>query len=123
MLLLAIRFLVEILGVVALGYVGATVPAATAWRLIVGIGAPAALIVVWALVVAPKADNPLPPRARELLGTGLLLLVAGALAAAGQPEWGIVFAAVVAADQALLLALNAGGIAAAIAPAAPEGRS
>lgn len=119
--LLAIRFLAELLGVGALGYLGATVPAQTAWRVVLGIGAPLALIAVWSVVVAPRAHNPIPPRARELIGTALLVLVAAALALAGQPGWGTALAATVVLDQILLLALNIDQTAIALRATAAEG--
>ena len=67
-------------------------------------------MVIWGLVVAPKADNPLPPRARELIGTGVLLGIAGLVALAGHPAPAAVFAAVVALDQVGLVALGPGTV-------------
>jgi len=106
MLLLAIRFLLELVGLGALAFVGATVPSETALRVVFGIGAPLGLAVVWALVAAPKADNPLPLRTRSLLGSALLVGVGLTLALAGQPAWGIGFAIAVIADQALIVLLG-----------------
>lgn len=121
MLLLAVRFLAEILGLLGLGYWGATASVGTPWRVVLGIAAPLALAIVWALVVAPKADNPLSLRTRELIGTALLVLVAGMLALAGQPGWGIAFAAVVIADQALVLVLDVPGTVGTIGSTAMKG--
>jgi len=106
MLLLAVRFLVELLGLGALALVGATAPSNAVWRVVLGVGAPLAFAVVWGLVAAPKAKNNLPLRARSLIGTLLLLGVAALIAMAVQPGWGIVFAAVVVVDQALILVFN-----------------
>lgn len=106
MLLLAIRFLVEIAGVIALGVIGATVPNEAALRVVLAICLPLALIVVWGLVVAPKADNTLPQRTRQLIGSALLVGVAVALALAGHPGWGIALAAAVTADHALIVLLG-----------------
>ena len=103
MLLLTLRFAVELVGVAAIGYAASTTWDAMPWRLVVGVGAALAFVTVWAVVVAPKATNPIPQDARDLIGTGLLLLAAGALAAAGQPGFAAAFAAVVLADQALLI--------------------
>lgn len=121
--LLAIRFLLELLGVGAIAYAGATVPAQPAWRFVLGIGAPLALVVIWSLVVAPRADNPIPLRARELIGTGLLVIVAAALAIAGQPGWGVALAAVAMVDQILIIALGVGSPAATLGATALEGGS
>lgn len=105
MLLLATRFLAELAGVVALGYWGFA-SFAMPWRVVAGLGAPVHLVVAWALVVAPNADNPFPGRVRELIGTALLVGTGVALAAAGQPLAGLVLAAVVILDQALLIVLD-----------------
>jgi hypothetical protein len=115
LLLLASRFLVELVGVASLAYVGAVMPGEVPLRIALGIGLPLALIALWALVVAPQAANPIPRRVRELIGTALLVLVAGSLAVAGQPGWGTALAAVVVADQALLLLLGTGHGAASLA--------
>ncbi len=77
------RFLLELTGVVALSYWGFRVGANAATSVALGIGAPALLIVVWAVLVAPKAVNPVPQRGRMLIGTGLLELTALALVLAG----------------------------------------
>lgn len=106
MLLLAIRFLAELAGIAALGFIGATVPSETVLRVVLGIGLPLALIVVWGLVVAPKAHNDLPQRVRQVIGTVLLVVVGVALALAGHPLWGIALAAVAIVDQLLVLALG-----------------
>ena len=121
MLLLGIRFLVEILGLLALGYWGVMASSDTPWRIALAIGAPLALALAWALVVAPNADNRLPPRARELIGTGLLVLAAGALALAGQPGWAITLAVVVLVDQILILVLDVRGLAGAAGATASNG--
>lgn len=105
MLLLATRFLAELAGVVALGYWGFA-SFAMPWRIVVGLSAPVALVIAWALVVAPNADNPIPPRVRSLIGTALLVGTGVVLAAAGQPVAGLVLAAVVLVDQALLIVLD-----------------
>lgn len=121
MFLLVIRFAAEIAGLVALGFVGATVPSAPVLRIALGVGLPLALAVIWARVAAPKAHNPLPQRARQLVGTALLVAVGVILALAGQTGWGIGLAAIVLADQALLLALGLDDAAAAFGPVASEG--
>jgi Protein of unknown function (DUF2568) len=107
--LMTARFLAEVAAVAALAWLGATLPDETAGRIALGAAAPLALVVTWALVVAPKARNPLPPLARELIGTSLLVGVAGLLVAAGRPEWGIALAAVVIVGQVLVLARHASG--------------
>ena len=95
---LAIRSIVELLGVVALAYWGWQTGPEGIGRIVLAVGAAVALIVVWAFVVAPKADNALSQPVRDIIGTVLLLMAAGGLAAAGQPGLGVVFAAVVVID-------------------------
>ncbi len=65
--------------------------------------APLFLIVVWAVVVAPGAENPLPQTLRMLIGRGLLLLAAVALAAAGQVRAAVVVGAVIVLNTVLML--------------------
>ncbi len=108
MIILATRFLAELVGVATLVWLGASAPVDGLARALLAIAAPAGLMAVWGLVVAPKADNPLPLRTRELIGTGLLLGVAGALALAGQPAPAAIFAAIVVIDWLLMVAFDPG---------------
>ncbi len=114
MLHLAARFLLELVGVAAAACAGWAIAAGSTFQPVVAIGAALILVTAWALVAAPKAHNPLAPRTRELIGTGFLLLVAGALAWAGQPGVAAAFAAAVVLNQVLLVAFeaDAGAIAA-----------
>ena len=95
---LAIRFIVELLGVVAVAYWGWQTGPEGIGRIVLAVGAAVALVVVWAFIVAPKADNALSQPVRDIIGTVLLLMAAGGLAAAGQPGLAVVFAAVVVID-------------------------
>lgn len=108
MISLATRFILELVGIALVAWLGAAAPVDGPVRALLVVGLPIALIVVWGLVVAPNADNALPLRARELIGTGLLLAIAGGLAIAGQPVPAAAFAMVVAFDQVLLVALGPG---------------
>ena len=99
---LALRFLLELAGVVALAYWGYHASASTPVRIALAVGAPLLLVVVWAIVVAPGADNPVPQFQRMVLGTVLLELAALALAAAGQRT--------AAAVLAVLVLVNAVGM-------------
>ena len=103
--LLAMRFIVELVGVAAAAWLGATAPVPGPARIALAIAAPLVLVAVWGVVVAPNASNPLSLRVRELLGTGILVAVAVVLALAGHIVPAIAYAAVVLADQALLLVL------------------
>lgn len=103
---LAIRFLVELIGIGAVGYWGFQSVDNTLGRIALGIGAALALIVVWGLLIAPKATNPLTQPQRDLIGTGVLLLAAAALAVAGQPGLALAFATVVVIDWLIMIALG-----------------
>ena len=102
---LAIRFFVELLGIVAVAYWGWQTGPEGSGRIALAVGAAAALIVVWAFVVAPKADNPLRQQARDIIGTVLLLVAAAGLAAAGQPQLALVFAVVIVGDWLALVVI------------------
>ena len=102
---LALRFFLELGGVAALGSWGSQAvdgPGA----IVVAVGASLALIAVWSVVVARNADNALTQPQRDLIGTGLLLVAAGALFAAGQPPAALVFGAVVVVNWILLVAFG-----------------
>ncbi|MFN8518855.1 MAG: DUF2568 domain-containing protein [Chloroflexota bacterium] len=69
---LAGRFLLELAGVAALVWWGIKVGTDDISRAGLALLAGGGLVVVWALVVAPKARNPLSPMTRWLIGTVLL---------------------------------------------------
>jgi Protein of unknown function (DUF2568) len=102
---LTLRFILELCGVAALGYWGSQAvdgPGAIA----LAICASLALIIVWSVVVARNADNALAQPQRDLIGTGLLLVAAGVLFAAGQPAAAVVLGAVVVVNWVLLVAFG-----------------
>jgi Na+/melibiose symporter-like transporter len=100
---LVLRFLLEVVGVMALAWWGIKVGTDDLSRAGLAILAGGALIVVWALVVAPKARNPLSPTTRWLIGTALLMVAAVALWTVGPQELAVLFAALVAIDTVVLL--------------------
>ena len=103
---LAMRFFVEVLGIVAVAFWGWQTGPDGIGRIALAVGAAVALIVVWGFVVAPKADNPLRQQARDIIGTVLLLVAAAGLAAAGQPQLALVFAVVVVSDWLALVVMG-----------------
>lgn len=103
---LAIRFLLELAGIAALAYWGWTATDNVTMRLVLGLGAPALLIVLWSLVVAPRATNPIPQQQRMLIGSGLLEVAALALFLAGQPLLALAFAVLIVLNLALMIALG-----------------
>ncbi len=103
---LALRFVLELCGIAAVGYWGFTVDLGTPWRFILGVGAPLALIAFWAFAVAPGADNPIPQLARMALGTAVLELAAVAVLASGQPALGGVYAVALIANALAMVMLG-----------------
>jgi hypothetical protein len=100
---LALRFLLELAALVAFGYWGFTTVNGTAGKILLGIGVPIAVAVVWGVFVSPKALVVLPSPAKIVLGLLILELAAGALLLAGQPAVGIAFGVIVLFNAALLL--------------------
>jgi hypothetical protein len=103
---LALRFATELAGFAAIGYAAFQVAAPLPIRVALAAGAVAALIGIWAMLVAPKGPNEMPPMAKDLIGSVILLLVAAALGAAGRPELAVGFAVIVVVNTALLAMLG-----------------
>lgn len=103
---LAGRFLLELAGVVALVWWGVQVGTDDISRVGLAVIAAGGLIVIWALIVAPKARNPLSPVTRWLIGTVLLMGAVVALWIVGPQELAIVFVVLLAIDTAVLLWLD-----------------
>jgi hypothetical protein len=102
---LVLRFALEVSGVVAVTYWAYQASDGPA-RWVLAIGAPAALIGLWAFVIAPGASNPIPARPRIALGSGVLLAAAAALYGAGVETPAIVYAGLIVLNTALLLLLR-----------------
>jgi hypothetical protein len=105
---LTLRFLLELAGIAAFGIWGLSATSDARVNLVVAVIAVAAVIVAWAVVVAPKARNGLRQAQKDGIGTAVLLVAAVALVAAGQPVAGLVFGALVIANAAVLAALGPG---------------
>ncbi|MDQ3870650.1 MAG: YrdB family protein [Chloroflexota bacterium] len=102
---LALRFLLELGAIVAVAYWGYyTGPGGLRW--VLAVGAPVVLIVVWALVIAPGAGEPIPQQARALLGSAVLLAAAAALYVVGQTTAALVFAALIVLNTVLMFAFG-----------------
>jgi hypothetical protein len=103
---LALRFLLELAGIVALWVVGWGVSSVLPVQLLAAFGLAGALVVAWAFVVAPKAANRIPQATRMLIGTGLLLVVAALLALTGQVVAAAVFAVLNLVNTGAVFALG-----------------
>jgi Protein of unknown function (DUF2568) len=103
---ITVRFLVEVAGVGAFAYWGLQAPIDGWAGIASAIGAGLVFVVFWGRVVAPRATNGLTQPQRDVVGTAMLLLGAGALAIAGQPMLALVFAVVVVVDWLALVVLG-----------------
>jgi hypothetical protein len=103
---LSVRFIVELVGVCSVGYWGFTASDDTVIRLALAIGGVAGFAVVWGLLLAPTARSGLTAVQKDVLGTIVLLMAAGALAMAGQPTAALIYAAVLLVNAGLLFALG-----------------
>jgi uncharacterized protein DUF2568 len=89
---LGVAFFLELGVLAALGYWGFTTGQTTLFKVILGLGAPAAAILVWAIFGAPKSSTQL--QGAAYLALQVIFFGAGALAlvVAGQRGLGIAFA-------------------------------
>ncbi|WP_435318994.1 YrdB family protein [Haloarchaeobius sp. TZWSO28] len=105
-LVLGVRFLLELAGLLALGYWGFRTGGSTLASLALGLGAPLLAAIVWGTFVSPKARVPLRGEARLAVEVLVFGVAAVALYAAGQPLLAVVFAAVAVVDRAAVWHLS-----------------
>lgn len=98
---LGVKFLLELAALAAFAYWGAALTTGAA-AIILAIAAPAAAILLWGRLCAPKAPRRLPMRSRIPVELGVFALAALALATAGEPVLAVVYA-VCAAVNAIFL--------------------
>jgi fermentation-respiration switch protein FrsA (DUF1100 family) len=103
----ALRFFLELGAIVALSYWGVHASADLPVQAVLAVGAPVALIVVWALFIAPRAVYPISRLAQAIAGGLLLEIAAVALVIAGLPLVGFVFGGLIAIDTAALAVAEA----------------
>ena len=98
--MLTVRFLVELATLAALAVAGASASAGLGWRIVLAIGGPGLLALIWGLVMAPRARRRLADPARLIVEIMLFLAAASALAQVGDAVAAVVYAviAVGAAD-------------------------
>ena len=101
MLNLALMFLLELCMLAALGYWGFTLDQGLTIRVSVGLGAPLLAAVVWGMLLAPKASNPLQEPWHLLLELLIFGLAIAALYAAEQPRLALAFGSVYAINVVL----------------------
>jgi hypothetical protein len=100
-----LRFLLELSGLAALAFWGFRV-ADGVLQWVLGLGAPLAFAVVWALFMAPRAASRTEDPVRLVLEVLLFGAACVALATADRPRLAVVLAAAVAVHLALTFALG-----------------
>lgn len=100
---LLVRFLLELCLLAAVGYWGFKTHSSGGIKILLGIGLPALLAVLWGLFVAPKARYPL--EGISHLAMELILLGSGALAlfASNRPDLGWIYLAVLIVNKVLMV--------------------
>jgi hypothetical protein len=98
---LALSFLLELCGPGALAFWGWQSTDDPVIKVVLAVGAPLVMVVVWGVFVAPKAPVRVPPVPKAILSLLILELTAAALIASGQQRLGIAFAVLILVNAAL----------------------
>ena len=104
-LVVAVRFLLEVGVLLALGYWGYETGTG-GLRYVLAVAAPLAAAVVWGAVVAPKAALSVSPGVRLTVSLVVFAAAVAALYAASRPVLAVTFAVVAVVDTALVYALG-----------------
>lgn len=99
---LALRFLLELCALVSLGYWGAHASNRMIGKILLGVGAPLLLAIIWGLFGSPNASIMLSPPAHLLLEVIVFGLSALALYAAGKHFLAILFACLFVINRLLM---------------------
>lgn len=99
---LAVRFLLELCMLAAVGYWGFKTQATWPMKILLGIGLPLLIAVLWGTFLAPKATRPLRGASFQALELVLFASGAAALFASGKPTWGWVYTIVLVVNKLLL---------------------
>jgi hypothetical protein len=97
------RFLLELCMLAAIGYWGFKSQSAGGMKILLGIGLPVLIAVIWGLFVAPRAMYPLRDISHLVVSLILLGLGSAALFATGNPTLGWVYAIILTINQILLV--------------------
>ena len=100
---LLVRFLLELCMLAAIGYWGFKTGSGWVMKVILGIGLPLLMAVIWGLFVAPKAIHPL--HGASHLALAFILLSAGAavLFSSGRADLAWVYALSLVANQVFMI--------------------
>lgn len=98
---LLVRFLLELCMLAAVGYWGFKTQSGLFMKILLGIGLPVLIAVLWGMFIAPKATRPL--SGASYLALELTLLASGAVAlfASGKPALGWAYAIVLVLHKLL----------------------
>jgi len=99
---LALRFLLELCALTAVGYWGFKVGSNTFMKYLLGIGAPLLIAVIWATFGSPSAPKQLTGVARLFLELAIYGVAAAALYSAGRADLAGIFIAVVVVNLVLM---------------------
>ncbi len=99
---LALRFGLEILALIALGYWGFSTGKGWGLKLLFGLGAPVLAAVLWANFGAPAAGHRLTGWTRVLFEVAVFGSAAAGLILAGQKPLALIFAGLVVLNEGLL---------------------
>lgn len=102
---LALRFLLEVGALVAIGRWGWTASAPPFARAALAVVLPVAMAIVWGLFIAPKARFPTGVNGRAILGLVVFLVAAASLHARGHTRLAMSFGALAIVSAVLLVAL------------------
>ena len=100
---LALRFVLEICALVALGYAGAVLGDGLVASLALGVGLPLVAGVLWGLLVAPKATLDAPFAVRLLVETAVFVGAGVSLVVAGRVGTGVLLMVVWLLNKTALL--------------------
>lgn len=107
---LVVRFVLEIVVLVALAWWGFSASGDLVVRLIAGLGAPLAVMAVWATFVSPRAPRRLPDPTRLGVEVAVFGLGVAALWLVGQAMLALVLAAAAAVSLGLMVAWRQRGL-------------
>jgi Protein of unknown function (DUF2568) len=102
---LALKFLLELAALAAVGLWGASAAGGLA-AVALAVGLPVILAVLWGMFAAPRARRRLPLALRAPFELGVFALAALALWQAAAAVWGVCFAVIAAANAVLLTAFD-----------------
>ena len=99
---LALAFILELCALAALAYWGFSTGNGLLLQIVLGIGAPLLMIVVWGILLAPMSTRRLRPPIRQILTLVVFGAAALALVNSGHPTLALIFALTVVVNMVLI---------------------